>query len=347
MRTPWLVIGLLSAIGCGDDDSPADAGARDGGATLDAALDDAALSDGGGRDSATASDAVVPVGATFPGAPTDPTALARAAVVFGSCIPDDGIRRFVDRHYRSPVASDPFFGDEAFDCLASTNTGCAAVESCVGVRFDRMGPCEDGCAGETLTACDDEWRFAIDCAEIGRTCDAEAGACVDATATACDGSSFTPECRAGAPVVCDDGHERSGFRCEDYGLTCASPAACAGSGAACASAVDSPLSLPAEGIRCTTPSTLEACVNGGTHEIACADIAGGFSCRTVGGASFCGLGDECDPSESTASCDGDTIVFCHAGALERVDCTSLGFTGCTEGGGRDGAFCSPSLWLGP
>ncbi|MFK8000006.1 MAG: hypothetical protein AB8H86_10425 [Polyangiales bacterium] len=41
---------------------------------------------------------------------------------------------------------------------------------------------------------------------------------------------------------------------------------------------------------------------------------------------------------------GDIDPGCRDGRTESVDCTSLGFTGCSEGG-RDGAYCSPSPWI--
>ena len=80
---------------------------------------------------------------------------------------------------------------------------------------------------------------------------------------------------------------------------------------------------------------LVACVNGQTATISCAARGPGFTCQTVGQAFFCGLGAECAPATNGApseshppSCDGDVLVFCNAGRLERIDCTSLGFSGC-------------------
>jgi hypothetical protein len=52
---------------------------------------------------------------------------------------------------------------------------------------------------------------------------------------------------------------------------------------------------------------------------------------------FCGLASECLPAElpsvdaqrgTTVSCDGDTLVFCNVGRIERQSCTELGFVRC-------------------
>ena len=84
-------------------------------------------------------------------------------------------------------------------------------------------------------------------------------------------------------------------------------------------------------------------MNGGLHEIDCSEVGAGFSCQTFGTSAFCGLAAECDPSSgavSDATCEGDQLVFCNAGRLDKLDCKSLGFSGCNASWG----VCSPSPW---
>ncbi|HZF51711.1 MAG TPA: hypothetical protein VE093_23815 [Polyangiaceae bacterium] len=72
-------------------------------------------------------------------------------------------------------------------------------------------------------------------------------------------------------------------------------------------------------------------------------VAKGFSCQSLNTASFCGLAAECEPGSAYyATCEGTTVVFCNAGRIEKIDCTTLGFTGCHTMYG-EGA-CSPGLY---
>jgi hypothetical protein len=242
-----------------------------------------------------------------------------------------------------------FLTSEALACLAGADGGCDAIEECVGLQFDHTGPCARSCVGDTSVACDGTRRFSVDCTREGSVCDPSIGVCVDPAAAACDPMSFAATCRDGAPVHCAAGREEVGFHCVDYGWACDEAGArCVGSGAECSPLVtERPPIVVADGIRCTSAAVLEACVERRTHPIRCTDISAEFSCQTRDGRAFCGLGDACDPYTRGARCEGDDIVFCNAGAIARVDCTSLGFTGCTEGGFGDGAHCSPSWWHEP
>jgi hypothetical protein len=42
----------------------------------------------------------------------------------------------------------------------------------------------------------------------------------------------------------------------------------------------------------------------------------------------CGLGAECDVGSAyEVTCEGDELVLCNAGRIDRVDCKALGFEG--------------------
>lgn len=344
-----LSLALLSLIACGDDSAPGDASVEDAATDVPAADGDSAGDAGSDVSDAApdASDAAVdsgPLGPTFPsGGDVDPADLAKAAALFGACIPDDGSLSLLrGQYFDIDIEDSSLVTREAFECLAMATDGCAAVERCVGVSFDFMGPCEPNCDGSVLEQCDDAARFRIDCARFGRTCDAEEGDCVDDAAPTCEVSA-PAMCLDGVPTGCSDGRVREGFDCAEFGLTC-SDSICIGEGM-CDSDRTASYGLSYSGIVCTDEEELSACVHGGRHAIRCADIAPGFACQTQGGVAFCGLAGECDPFAQDAVCDGTSLVFCNAGRTETVDCTGLGFTGCSEGG-RDGAYCSPSPWIG-
>jgi hypothetical protein len=69
----------------------------------------------------------------------------------------------------------------------------------------------------------------------------------------------------------------------------------------------------------------------------CGALAKGFTCQNGNLGRYCGLGSECDHYHKT-TCEGDSIVFCNAGRIEKIDCNTLGFTGCDPTYG----VCTPS-----
>ena len=158
-----------------------------------------------------------------------------------------------------------------------------------------------------------------------------------------------PTCTAdGRPTACKNAVLRGG-RCANLGLTCTA-GACTGTGAACPK--DSPSSEAQtylSGLGCAG-THLRACVGGQEQSVDCAaqGEGTGFSCHSAGGSFFCGLGDECAPNERNGGnvpvrCDGNTVVVCNAGRLDRVDCTSLGFTGCDVDQHLGHFGCTPSV----
>jgi hypothetical protein len=77
-----------------------------------------------------------------------------------------------------------------------------------------------------------------------------------------------------------------------------------------------------------------ACVNSAEHVYDCGSLGEGFTCQGTGKYAFCGLGNECNPGGTfQTTCEGDQIVVCNAGRVDRVDCKALGFEGCDPGTG--------------
>jgi len=274
--------------------------------------------------------------------PIDPSAAARAAVLIGSCIPDDRPNGHLSGFYTDFEPSDSYNLAASIQCLSAKTNGCEGVKECLGVQVTLDGPCVDTCAGNVAIACDDEVKFTIDCSRIGLTC--HGGDCIGGPPKACDEATFQETCVGGAPHTCTS-RERIGPKCADLGLVCETGTmgpACVGTGPACQSNGTSPLSPSFdEGLACDG-STLSACLNGKTATRECAGVGQGFGCHSSGSAFFCGLGAECNPLESkwTETCDGDSVVLCNAGKVEKIDCKSLGFAGCLAGKG----VCVPSPW---
>ncbi|MBI5531119.1 MAG: hypothetical protein HY898_00285 [Deltaproteobacteria bacterium] len=289
---------------------------------------------------------------TSTGAQPDPDAVARAAVVVGSCVPDDRPTSYASHFYDTWLNPDRngLCLRNAISCLATHGGGCKAVADCLATEVDLLGPCERACEGNVAVACDDELRFRSDCGRLGQSC--VSGRCVEASsgAPACTSQSFEDRCDNGAPVGCSGGFEKKGPVCADHqGLVCGDSGfgekACVGSGAACQQTVGNSYEVVVEdGLACIGNS-LDACTNGKRHTFDCNGLVPGFSCQAVAGATppaFCGLASECSPKQGKwkETCEGDMVVMCNAGRTQKVDCKSLGFSGCQASRG----VCVPSPW---
>ncbi|MBK8996260.1 MAG: hypothetical protein IPM35_11010 [Myxococcales bacterium] len=258
----------------------------------------------------------------------DPAAALRAAVMIASCIPDDDPHGYLkDFYYERGDLYDS--NPSSIACVAARNDACAAVRDCLGLESDSGGPCEPSCSGSVLQACDDSLRFRLDCAKRNMQCSSSEGCIPCHPGPACN-KDTEDRCDGQVPVNCRDGHETPMADCGLLGLGCGideyGSARCAGKNGQCAANKGGEASIEA-GVSCSG-TKLTACVNDGLFEIDCGDVALGFGCQTLGQASFCGLAAECDPSLADPSCDGDALVMCNAGKLEKVDCASLGFAGC-------------------
>jgi hypothetical protein len=83
-------------------------------------------------------------------------------------------------------------------------------------------------------------------------------------------------------------------------------------------------------------------VNDREHVFDCGILADGFTCQSsmASGDLDCGLAAECDMGSTyEATCEGDELVLCNAGRIDRIDCKAVGFDGCDP----DVGLCFPSL----
>jgi hypothetical protein len=300
----------------------------------------------------------------FP-ASRDPDLIARAATVVGSCIEDDGITRNIGYMWNSVYNQASFsnlFVLQA-ECLAYARCGCRAVEACLGFTLKRSdaGSC-DACTGSIHTDCGPGYRGTFDCARVGLECD-PLKVCSDTPAVRCDPSTFIATCddATGSPLVCLQKGSVSTVAhltpCGTAGLACRD-GRCQGTGDACSGGMASPEGdLRFDGLGCVGDD-LDACVGGRKTRFDCSGLGPGFSCQDVGARYFCGLASECAPAPQgpvltvTATsriddetCDGATVVICNAGRVDRIDCTSLGFTGCEVNKANHTYGCTPGPTL--
>ncbi len=310
-----LVVLLVAWAGCGNDVPRR--GERDSGARPDSGPPP---SRDAGSDAGPSAD--------------DPATLARAAVVMSSCIGGSaGVLLFQAYGSAAPPSYLSSLLREHAVCLATEGTGCEAIDTCLGIELDVSGECTPGCEGDTAVLCG-AGHVRWDCADVGL-------AWVDGTCVADDDTCTESACDGDRPLVCTDGVPERGPDCAAYGLSCAPPAAgdpgCTGGGEACEAMVAATTTIEwfEDSIECVDRETLASCVNGGTHEIACADIARGMTCRTTSAVemrAYCGLANECDPFTTVVEfCSGDDVPVCNAGRLDRVSCFDLGFTRCASG----------------
>jgi hypothetical protein len=329
---PAFVLSGLLASGCGAGALPT------GGDDTSGSGSSSSVSTGAGGAGAGGS------GGGYPAAALDPDESAIAAVFIASCAGGGQINSLLNTFYTRRGDHD-FIQSAIFErlsCFKGKANGCKAVLECLGIYERPDGPCQDGCTGDLLERCNDAVNW--DCQKLGLTCSAEKRKCMPSPSPpSCDLSTFQDRCDAGVPVVCG-AYEVRGPSCSDYGLTCGSipndSVACRGTGAAC-----TPMEYPIEsvefdeGIACDG-QRLRACVSGGEALVDCGTLGQGFTCQT-GASAFCGRAAECAPSSAgeKTTCEGTSVVLCNAGRIEKIDCTTLGFTGCNATFG----VCSPGV----
>jgi hypothetical protein len=331
-----LVVATLGlAAACGEETNERPPAGADAGMTEAAALNDGAASDRG------------PVPPPTNG-PIDPAVAARAAVVLASCFTEFEAESVLDQMYsRKRLGLSDYRG--LATCIDSRRNGCAAITDCTGVVSELTGPCERRCDGTVAEACDDQLKTRVDCSFNGRTCTkGEKGAvgCTELAALACDPASPTARrCGAdGRPITCRAEREEHGPSCADLGMTCVDDQ-CAGGEGSCQAVSNSGDQVVYEAVSCNG-TKLTACVGNGLTTFDCSKHITGATCQALavdgGTKSYCGLAAECKPGDpAQAACDGDNVVVCNGGRIDRVDCKSLGFTGCVAS--KTYAFCTPSL----
>jgi hypothetical protein len=172
----------------------------------------------------------------------------------------------------------------------------------------------------------------------------------------CDDTTTAGICDGTTPVACVDGIVRRGNDCETLGATCTvlstntgggTMTGCQGAGGACTGiSNDDAVTARFEGVRCENGKLL-GCMMNGLTTLDCASVGAGFTCFDVpdggvGAGAYCGTAAECTPRSSwskvAATCEGTSVVVCNGGKVDKVDCTTLGFTACSSG------VCTPGFF---
>ncbi|HEU4405393.1 MAG TPA: hypothetical protein VFS43_08905 [Polyangiaceae bacterium] len=247
-------------------------------------------------------------------------------------------------------------------CLAEPRQGCAGLEDClattaaVAPELCQAAPCE-GSVVQTCTALGSGLYSVLrtDCASFGLAC-GEYG-CVS-TGAPCDERTHRGRCVAGAPIGCEGGVEQVGMACGLFGQSCVVDdrgdrpvARCEGeSPLPCQRRWSQLAGRELHGLGCSG-TRLRACGPDGSEAyVDCGAWVAGASCQQAidPGAGepvyFCGVASECDPfSDRMLRCEGDALVFCNGGRLERLDCKTLGFAACGDNGyGNRCLFAPPT-----
>ena len=102
-----------------------------------------------------------------------------------------------------------------------------------------------------------------------------------------------------------------------------------------------------QGLGCSG-AMLDACVGGKHQTIDCAQSDRGSHVRASAEASSADWRRTACPGNEPQglpnqgnSCEGNTVVMCNAGRIDRVDCLSLGFTGCAVNKSKSQYGCIP------
>lgn len=244
-------------------------------------------------------------------------------------------------------------GSEPLKKCLDAATSCEAVTTCLhgggdarAAAFCGQRGVVSGCDGNRLVSCsDDDTHEAtvVDCAAMGATC-AEIKSAGGLVLRACSAPSKcpagTPDVRCdgpGAVVSCRDGaYERvacpAGTKCEEHRDEV---------GDAAASCVIPGQRRCVGGLRRCEEDRLVECERGKTKVTDC--VGQGLRCAGVGPRAGCYVPEnvECD-KEMLSRCDGDSVVFCAAGRLEKIACASIGLGPCDPAARGPFAACSPS-----
>jgi hypothetical protein len=308
-----------------------------------------------------------------PPGPKDPEAVVKAGIFTQSCIKgmyyaQPRVNRAIFEMYNT-VKRDPtiraFF--ERSGCFKNKANGCDAVVECLGYKHDVYEVNEPLDTLEHESTCIDGIRHTtgplyfngpkeptkniwFNCKALGLECyeDREGDPCSTVRAP-CDPAVDTQKCDGNRPYLCSKSYNFGKYYnfeqpdCSDFGMSCINQYYCAPQGPACTpppsySHDGQFFSYGVGGIACDSPTKLRVCMDGYEATVDCPSLADGLTC-IPGAKPRCGFADECD-LDGLTYCEGDSVVLCDAGKVRKVDCKSLGFTGCNPNWG----VCSPGIY---
>jgi len=218
-----------------------------------------------------------------------------------------------------------------YSCMAKGTTGCAAFSSCTGYDY-QIAPCNPSplmqCSGNNLEVCvptTPSMKVTLDCQKVfGVGCKNLSGSSQPAgcsSGATCSGT--TDYCKGSMMVSCASGVEVLTVSCALTGMPCRD-GNCAGPAEPCLG-----------GSVCEAGNTVIAfCIGGYRARVKCSDLGPGFSCVSSSSTGArCQQATQCNPdtSPNTETCAGSKVELCSGGKMVQVDCTALGFSGCSAG----------------
>lgn len=228
------------------------------------------------------------------------------------------------------------------NCIANAGSDCTAAKKCLAggqVPAVCTGASES-CSGTTWQQCNDlagtggnRGVQTYDCAATGRMCvanngnvDCGYGTCAGGSASTC----ISPDGNPNGNLVqsCNNGIiERDDCTRIDASCNPSNGAHCRGNGPACANRTAGDDSVRCDG------NVLVTCADGQEARYDCTKLnLGCFNNPSTGPFTKqfgCFAGNECNPSNFTATCVGLTLTFCNKGKIQMADCGAAGFAGCS------------------
>ncbi len=227
------------------------------------------------------------------------------------------------------------------DCLAAAGLDCGAALDCVSTPS--AAACDTptwSCDGDTLTLCDAFAGARVvtqDCAAAGLHCIMMGGEARCGLGT-CDPTAAMNTCAGSVVTTCEaqtsyqdqdmkiGGLVTASEDCSDHDATC-SGGQCVGNGPACAPSPDTTGCDGGDVLFCDQSGHQQRnhCPSGTT----CGTMTGpGFTYVCVGSS---GHIVDCKQDPNFQQCDGNSLEYCDDKGNERLDCVSLGYSGCDSG----------------
>jgi hypothetical protein len=230
---------------------------------------------------------------------------------------------------------------EMVDCLRDAGRDCGKIKLCTNEGHPAQScdavSYQNHCEGDLQVTCSGGEVKYFDCSKLDFLY-GDTQCVVDPVYDnpECVGPSCTEEsltCNGNTLEICSDGNFVR-MDCGLMGAECGQLAPgvqyCIGTGPDCTD----------EGVRHCDGSRIVTCMGGKEAAADCAELIGhDFTCGIPPDESEVG----CVPSATlcnndyTDHCDGNVIVYCRAGSLDRADCTSYGYTSCVQG--ESGPYC--------
>jgi hypothetical protein len=223
---------------------------------------------------------------------------------------------------------------DMISCVEDAGSDCAELELCYNegrpLQACDAASYESHCEGTMMVTCEEGMIRYFDCTRLDPiygdticTAGSEEGVeCV--SGRTCEGTGMQTACDGEVLELCMEG-DFMRLDCRLVGAHCRlyMPGIyyCIGTGAACDDA---------DATWCSG-TNLVRCLGGKEARFDCAEELGpDFTCfQAEGEEADCGpAGTECDAEQYVDHCDGNQLVYCRFGTVDRVDCTLLGYAAC-------------------